>query len=89
MKKVWVILTMIFILIVPKSVYADNKEYFVDKLNIEAEILNNGDIVVNEIIEYRFNGDFNGIYRNLNLEGAESYLINGVSIIVCPAWATT
>ena len=81
MKKVWVIFSMIFILIAPKSVYANNKEYFVDKLNIEAQILNNGDIVVNEIIEYRFNGDFNGIYRNLNLDGAKAYLVNGISII--------
>jgi hypothetical protein len=81
MKKLFVILTMIFILIAPKSVYADNKEYFVDKLNIEAQILNNGDVVVNEIIEYRFNGDFNGIYRNLNLDGTNAYLVNGISII--------
>ncbi|MGG7214774.1 DUF2207 family protein [Clostridium nigeriense] len=81
MKKVWVIFLMIFILMAPQSVYADNKEYFVDKLNIEAQILNNGDVVVNEIIEYRFNGDFNGIYRNLNLEGADTYLVNGISII--------
>lgn len=81
MKKVLVVLSIIFILITPKSVYANNKEYLVDKLNIEAEILNNGDVVINEIIEYRFNGDFNGIYRNLDLNGANSYLVNGVSII--------
>lgn len=81
MKKVLVVLSIIFILITPKSVYANNKEYFVDKLNIEAQILNNGDVVINEIIEYRFNGDFNGIYRNLDLNGANSYLVNGVSII--------
>lgn len=81
MKKVLVILSIIFILITPKSIYANNKEYFIDKLNIEAQILNNGDVVINEIIEYRFNGDFNGIYRNLDLNGANSYLVNGVSII--------
>ena len=81
MKKFLLFLGMLLILIVPKSVYADNKEYFIDKLNIETEILNNGDIVINELIEYRFNGDFNGIYRNLNLNGAEGYLINEVSVI--------
>lgn len=81
MKKFLLFLGMLLILIVPKSVYAENKEYFIDKLNIETEILNNGDIVINELIEYRFNGDFNGIYRNLNLNGAEGYLINEVSVI--------
>lgn len=81
MKKVLIIFSVIFILIAPKSVYANTKEYFVDKLNIEAQILDNGDVVINEIIEYRFNGDFNGIYRNLNLDGANDYLVNGISII--------
>ena len=81
MKKFLLFLGVLLILIVPKSVYAENKEYFIDKLNIETEILNNGDIVINELIEYRFNGDFNGIYRNLNLNGAEGYLINEVSVI--------
>lgn len=81
MKKFLLFLGMLLILIVPKSVYAENKEYFIDKLNIEAEILNNGDVVINELIEYRFDGDFNGIYRNLNLNGSEGYLINEVSVI--------
>ena len=81
MKKFLLFLGVLLILIVPKSVYAENKEYFIDKLNIEAEILNNGDVVINELIEYRFDGDFNGIYRNLNLNGSEGYLINEVSVI--------
>ena len=81
MKKFLLFLGILLILIVPKSVYAEDKEYFIDKLNIEAEILNNGDIFINELIEYRFNGNFNGVYRNLNLNGSEGYLINGISII--------
>lgn len=80
-KKVLVIFSIIFILIAPKSVYATDKEYFINKLNIEAQILNNGDVVINEVIEYRFDGDFNGIYRNLNLDGASDYSVNGISII--------
>ena len=81
MRKFLLFLGILLILIIPKSVYAENKEYFIDKLNIEAEILNNGDIVINELIEYRFNGDFNGVYRNINLNGAEGYSINEVLVI--------
>lgn len=81
MKKFLFFIGILLILIVPKSVYAEDKEYFIDKLNIEAEILNNGDVVINELIEYRFNGNFNGVYRNLELNGSEGYLINGVSVI--------
>lgn len=81
MKKLLTILTIIFILISPKSALADNREYFIDNLNINAQILPNGDVVVNEILQYRFDGEFNGIYRNLNLNGTGQYLINSVSII--------
>ena len=81
MKKLLTILTIIIILISPKSVLADNREYFIDNLNINAQILANGDVVVNEILQYRFDGEFNGIYRNLNLNGTDQYLINSVSII--------
>lgn len=81
MKKLLTILTIIIILISPKSVLADNREYFIDNLNINAQILANGDVVVNEILQYRFDGEFNGIYRNLNLNGTNQYLINSVSII--------
>ena len=81
MKKLLTILTIIIILISPKNVLADNREYFIDNLNINAQILANGDVVVNEILHYRFDGEFNGIYRNLNLNGTDQYLINSVSII--------
>ena len=81
MKKLLTILTIIIILITPKNVLADNREYFIDNLNINAQILPNGDVVVNEILQYRFDGEFNGIYRNLNLNGTDQYLINSVSII--------
>ena len=81
MKKLLAILSLVFILIAPISVYGTSREYFIDKLNIEAVILDNGDIVVNEIMQYRFNGEFNGVYRNLALIGTDEYVINSVSII--------
>lgn len=81
MRKLLVILSLVFMLIAPTSVYGTSREYFIDKLNVEAVILDNGDVVVNEIMDYRFNGQFNGVYRNLALIGTEEYVINSVSII--------
>lgn len=52
MKKLLTILTIIFVLILPKSVLADSREYFIDNLNIDAQILANGDVVVNEILQH-------------------------------------
>lgn len=81
MKKLLVILSLILMIIAPTSVYGTSKEYFIDKLNVEAVILDNGDVVVNEIMDYRFNGEFNGVYRNLALIGTDGYVINNISII--------
>ncbi|MDZ5000950.1 DUF2207 domain-containing protein, partial [Clostridium perfringens] len=61
-------------------VYADNKYYSIDNLLVNAEIQSNGDILVNDEFTYTFNGDFNGIYLNLNLNGSKGYSIYNVTI---------
>ena len=76
MKKLIFFLT----LTIPIAVSADNKYYSIDKLLINAEIQNNGDVLVNDEFTYSFNGDFNGIYLNLNLNGSNGYSINNVAI---------
>lgn len=73
MKKLIFFLTLLFSLTIPIAVYADNKYYSIDKLLINAEIQSNGDILVNDEFTYSFNGDFNGIYLNLNLNGSNGY----------------
>ena len=70
MKKLIFFLTLLFSLTIPIAVSADNKYYSIDKLLINAEIQNNGDVLVNDEFTYSFNGDFNGIYLNLNLNGS-------------------
>lgn len=80
MKKLIFFLTLLFSLTIPIAVYADNKYYSIDKLLINAEIQSNGDILVNDEFTYSFNGDFNGIYLNLNLNGSNGYSINNVTI---------
>ncbi|WP_291653839.1 DUF2207 domain-containing protein [Clostridium sp.] len=80
MKKLIFFLTLLFSLTIPITVFADNKYYSIDKLLINAEIQNNGDVLVNDEFTYSFNGDFNGIYLNLNLNESNGYSINNVTI---------
>ncbi|WP_195430808.1 DUF2207 domain-containing protein [Clostridium sp. D46t1_190503_E9] len=80
MKKLIFFLTLLFSLTIPITVFADSKNYSIDKLLINAEIQNNGDVLVNDEFTYTFNGDFNGIYLNLNLNGSNGYSINNVTL---------
>ncbi|MEN8434753.1 DUF2207 domain-containing protein [Clostridium septicum] len=78
MKKLFSILTIIFIFAFPNVVSATTKEYYIDNVNIQAEILQNGDVNVTENLGYDFNGDFNGIFRNLKLNNTLGYKISEV-----------
>ena len=57
-----VIFLLVFALffIFNKETYA--KSYSVENMQISANILENGDLQVNQKIEYKFNGAYNGIY---------------------------
>ncbi len=81
MKKFTFILTFLFLFIIPLKVLASPKSYNIENLNINAEIHENGDLYVDEIFSYKFNGDFNGIYLDLFLNGAKGYDVSEVSII--------
>ena len=81
MKKLIFALTTLFLLLVPINVSADSKAYNITNLSIDAEIKENGDIYVDELFTYKFDGDFNGIYIDLNLKGSEGYDISQVNVI--------
>lgn len=80
MKKLTYTLILLFLFTIPITVSADTKNYSIDRLLINAEIQSNGDIIVNDEFSYTFNGDFNGIYLNLNLNGSSGYSINNVTV---------
>lgn len=82
-KKLITTLLFLFILCTLQTTittFATTREYYIDNLNINAEILENGDVEVNETLEYSFSGDFNGVFRNLDSNGATGYKITEVSI---------
>ncbi|MDV4152759.1 DUF2207 domain-containing protein [Clostridium sp. AL.422] len=81
MKKIILILTTFFILLIPINVSASSRSYNITDLSINAEIKENGDVYVDKTFTYNFNGDFNGIYVDLNLKGSEGYDISEVIVI--------
>ena len=81
MKRLFSIICITFILIGGKEVFATSKEYSIDSLDVDAIILNNGDVQVNEVMEYNFDGEFNGILRDLKTKGANDIVIEDVKII--------
>lgn len=50
----------------PLAVYADNKEYNVSEYIINVSINPDGSSDIEETITYRFDGEFNGIFRNVD-----------------------
>lgn len=81
MKKLIFILTTFFILLIPINISAAPKSYSIENLNVNAEIRENGDLYVDELFTYKFTGDFNGVYVDLNLNGSEGYEISEVKVI--------
>ena len=49
-----------FILIANTKVQA--KSYYIDDMQIEATVQNNGDLQIEQTLKYAFNGEYNGIY---------------------------
>ncbi len=70
-KRVYIFLVLSFILVVLFSnnidVYAE-KSMDIQRVNIEAEILKDGTMVVNEYRTIYFEGQYNGFYQNLKLD---------------------
>lgn len=81
MKKLLFIICFIFSSFFSNTnVNAADKDYSIDKLNLNAEITQNGDVNVIEEITYNFQGNYNGIYRNLLMNGTSGYTITNVSV---------
>lgn len=61
-KKISVIIVAIVLMVVPSVFGAD---YYISQYNIDAEILENGDMAVTENIKYNFSEDMNGLYATI------------------------
>ena len=78
MKKRFIILTLILILIlIPTNIFADNS-LRISRWTIDSTLLENGDLSIIENITFHFNGSFNGVYRDIVLHKTDG--IKGLSI---------
>ncbi len=63
---VLLISVLIVLLYSPITVYADNKDYDVSKYTINVVINPDGSADIEEAITYRFDGEFNGVFRDVD-----------------------
>ena len=81
MKKFLSTLMIIFLLIPSINTYAANRSYDITDVTIDAVVNADGTITVDETQSYKFQGSFNGVFRNLKLDQNSQYIINKVSVI--------
>lgn len=67
----FIIVLMIIIILatILQTVFSKDKEYAIDRVDIKAELLTDGDLMVQEMFTYTFNGSWNGTTRYLDTEG--------------------
>ena len=76
----------IFIFTFTLTTYAQD-DLFITNWHVESELLENGDLEVSEDITFRFNDDFNGIFREIviedtdGIEGLEVYELSGGNLL--------
>ena len=87
MKKLIALLTIMLVIILP-SPMIQAKSYTIDEVQIKGWIYPNGDMMVNEIFTYTFDGEFSELSRsfpnrhNAQIEGFEAHLINSKRPVV-------
>jgi uncharacterized membrane protein len=68
-KKIWMFILLIAVFLAQfpafQTVFADNRHYTIDSYLINADIGPDGSVNMEERITYKFNGSFNGIFRNI------------------------
>lgn len=74
------ILTMFALMFIVYFCANNYKKLSVNKLDINAVVKSNGDIAVVENYEYKFIGEYNGIYRDFKLDNCDGYIINEIIV---------
>lgn len=81
MKRLIAMLTILLVIILP-SPTTQAKSYTIDEVQIKGWIQPNGDLLVNEIFTYTFDGEFSQLTRsfpdrhNAQIDGFEAHLLN-------------
>jgi len=83
MRKIWGLLFTLLGIICAfnftTTVKADG-DYQIEKYHAQADVQENGDIELTQRIDYKFQGDFHGVYYNQNIEGIKGVTAPQISI---------
>lgn len=80
-RKIIIILFLMFLAqLFPKGVFAESKDYYISNIVINVAVKENGNMDVSEGYDYVFDGNFNGIKREVNTDGSDG--IKDISVEV-------
>ncbi|MCG3088363.1 DUF2207 domain-containing protein [Sporosarcina cyprini] len=68
MKKIVSVLCLLLLLTIVRSPFASAKSFSIDQVDINAYVLDNGDLYVEELFTYTFSGAYNGTTRTIGNE---------------------
>lgn len=74
------ILTMFALMFITYFCLHNYKKLSVNRLDINAVIKSNGNVDVVENYEYKFIGEYNGIYRDFRVDNCDGYIINEIIV---------
>lgn len=81
MKKSIALILMIILIILPLKAHAE-ESLEIASWQVTSQLLENGDLEITEDITYNFNDEFNGIYRDINInatDGIEKFSVTEVT----------
>lgn len=81
MKKILTLLLIFIFTYIPISTSAITREFNIPSVDVNATINDDGSIDVLERITYKFDGDFNGVFRNFEASYNDTLIIKSVKII--------
>ena len=61
-KKIIMTLILLVSILIIFQIKVQAKSYYIENMEINASILDNGDVDIEQTLEYSFNGNYNGIY---------------------------
>lgn len=70
MKKSIALILILLLVIIPINVHGE-ESLEISNWQVTSQLLENGDLQITEDITYNFNDEFNGIYRDINLDGTD------------------
>ncbi len=69
LKKEYMIILFAFIIFLSTAHYVDARSFSIDRVHIKAWIEPNGDVLINEVFNYSFSGQYKKIQRSIQTDG--------------------